>query len=59
MVEESVHIPFINKLTNFCDPNYNIFYTTANCVTAGVNNNYANIQNSWENLKKSETQKSA
>ena len=56
---QSLLTPFINQLSNLCDPNYNILYTTANCVTAGVNNNYANIQNSWENLKKSETQKSA
>ena len=41
------------------DPNYNIFYTTANCVNVGIISNCAEAQNSWENLEKSETQKLA
>ena len=38
---------------------FNIFHTATNCVTAGINSSSAGAQNSWENLKKSETQKLA
>ena len=36
---------------------FNIFHTTANCVTVGINSNSAGAQNSCENLKKSEKHK--
>ena len=45
-------------MSNFCNPLFNVFYTTANCVTVGINSNCAGAQNTWENLKKSEIQKS-
>ena len=52
-------MPFRNKLPNFFNPTFNTFCTTDNCVTVGININCVGAQNSWENLKISETQKSA
>ena len=48
-----------HTMSNFCNPIFNIFHTIANCVTIGINSKSAGAQNSWENLKKSETQKLA
>ena len=45
------------QIVKFLWLNYNIFYTTANCVNVGIASNCAEAQNSWENLEKSETQK--
>ena len=47
------------QVVKFCNPIFNIFHTTANCVTVGIDSSCAYAQNSWGNLEKSETQKLA
>ena len=56
---QKVNLEFQAKTDNYAVPIFNIFHTTTNYVTVSINSNSASAQNSWENLKKSETQKSA
>ena len=51
-VKKNLPLAFMNNLsTNSYNLIFNTYHKTANFISAGINNNYASVQNNCENYK--------